>query len=278
MAKIHATTRNNWIPQEVDRFETIPEFQRLQGRKRRLAALQISDPYFSVHEGVIGATTLVRGKEMLSFASYNYLGMSGHPDVSKAAKRAIDRFGTSASASRLVSGQKTVHLELERKIADFIGTEDSLVFVGGHSTNETTIGHLFGPGDLVIFDEFCHNSIIQGALLSGARRQSFPHNSWQDLDRVLSQSRHRYRRVLVVIEGVYSMHGDVPELPQFIAVKRRHKAFLMVDEAHSLGTVGKHGGGFASTSPWMRARWTCGWVRSARPWVAQAATLRVADR
>jgi 7-keto-8-aminopelargonate synthetase-like enzyme len=121
--------------------------------------------------------------------------------------------------------------------------EDAIVYVGGHATNESTIGHLFGAGDLILHDALAHNSIVQGALLSGARRRPFRHNDWQDLDAVLTEVRSQYRRVLVAIEGVYSMDGDYPDLPKFIDVKTRHKAFLMIDEAHSMGTMGKRGRG-----------------------------------
>jgi 8-amino-7-oxononanoate synthase len=180
---------------------------------------------------------------MISWSSYNYLGMSGDPAVAAAAKAAIDRYGTSVSASRLVSGEKLIHRELERAIADFLSVEDAIVFVGGHSTNESTIGHLFGPGDLILHDALAHNSIIQGCILSGARRRPFPHSDWQTLDQLLGELRHDYRRVLIVIEGVYSMDGDYPDLPQFIALKNKHKALLMIDEAHSAGVLGPHGRG-----------------------------------
>ncbi|MBL8830577.1 MAG: aminotransferase class I/II-fold pyridoxal phosphate-dependent enzyme [Planctomycetaceae bacterium] len=163
--------------------------------------------------------------------------------MTKAVKEAVERFGTSVSASRLVSGEKTIHRELERGIADFIGVEDTIVLVGGHSTNETTIGHLFGPGDLILHDALAHNSIIMGCKLSGARRRPFPHNDWKAVDQLLGDLRGEYRRVLIAIEGVYSMDGDVTPLPKFIEVKKRHKAFLMVDEAHSIGTMGEHGRG-----------------------------------
>jgi 8-amino-7-oxononanoate synthase len=186
---------------------------------------------------------VIEGRELISWSSYNYLGMSGDPIVMKAAKDAVDRFGTSVSASRLVSGEKIVHRELEQGITDFIGAEDSIVFVGGHSTNETSIGHLFGPGDLIVHDSLAHNSIMQGAILSGARRRPFDHNDWKQLDEILTEIRNEYRRVLVVVEGVYSMDGDYPNLPKFIDVKKRHQTFLMVDEAHSIGTMGPRGGG-----------------------------------
>jgi 8-amino-7-oxononanoate synthase len=171
--------------------------------------------------------------------------MSGDPVVARAAREAIDRFGTSVSASRLVSGEKTIHRELEVAIAAFIGTEDAIVYVGGHSTNETTIGHLLGHGDLILHDSLAHNSILQGAILSGSRRRPFPHNDWRELDAILREIRDDYRRALVVIEGVYSMDGDFPDLPQFVDVARRHKALLMVDEAHSIGTMGPHGRGLS---------------------------------
>jgi 8-amino-7-oxononanoate synthase len=132
---------------------------------------------------------------------------------------------------------------LESAIARFVGTEDCIVYVGGHSTNESTIGHLFQRGDLILHDALAHNSIIQGGLLSGARRRAFPHNDWQAVDRVLSEVRGTYRRVLIVIEGVYSMDGDIGNLRAFAEVRKRHKAILMVDEAHSIGVLGKHGRG-----------------------------------
>jgi len=117
------------------------------------------------------------------------------------------------------------------------------VLVGGHATNETVIGHLVGPGDLILHDALSHNSILQGAILSGARRRPFPHNDWDAANRLLDEFRHEYRRVLLVIEGVYSMDGDIPDLPRFVEVKRRHKALLMIDEAHSIGTIGATGRG-----------------------------------
>ena len=123
------------------------------------------------------------------------------------------------------------------------GVEDCVVLVGGWATNVTTIGHLFGRKDLILHDSLIHNSVLQGALLSGARRLPFPHNDWQALDQILRKERGGYERVLVVIEGIYSMDGDCPDLPRFIEVKRRHKTFLMVDEAHSLGVLGRTGAG-----------------------------------
>jgi 8-amino-7-oxononanoate synthase len=233
------------IPPENYRFDLYPEYLALRQNMRALQGSGLINPYFNVHERVTNDTTVIGGREMINWSSYNYLGMSGDPVVMQAAKDAIERYGTSVSASRLVSGEKPVHGELERAIADFVGVADAICFIGGHSTNETTIGHLFGAGDLILHDSLSHNSIMQGCILSGARRRPFAHNDWKVLDRLLAELRHDYRRALVVIEGVYSMDGDYPDLPQFVAVKRRHKAFLMVDEAHSAGTMGLHGRGIA---------------------------------
>ncbi len=191
-----------------------PEYRKLKNTMDLLTASGLTNPYFSVHESVTRDTTVIGGRRLINFCSYNYLGMSGDERVSQAAKDAIDRFGTSVSASRLVSGEKTVHRELESAIAQWVGAEDAIVYVGGHATNESTIGHLFSSGDLILHDALAHNSIIQGALLSGARRRPFPHNDWQALEAVLAEVRNEYRRVLVVVEGVYSMDGDYPELPQ----------------------------------------------------------------
>jgi 8-amino-7-oxononanoate synthase/acyl carrier protein len=233
------------IPPEAYRFEMFPEYQALRETIEAGESTGVKNPYFVAHDGICSNVTTIGGREYINFCSYNYLGMSGDPVVAQAAKKAVDRYGTSVSASRLVSGERPIHRELERAIAAFIGVEASLVFVGGHATNETTIGHLCGPKDLVLHDALAHNSIVQGAVLSGARRRPFPHNDWQALDRILNDLRGDYRRVLVAIEGVYSMDGDIPDLPRFIEVKKKHKGLLMVDEAHSAGTLGAHGRGVA---------------------------------
>ncbi|HEX7449431.1 MAG TPA: aminotransferase class I/II-fold pyridoxal phosphate-dependent enzyme [Pirellulales bacterium] len=238
-----AGDKDDGIPPEHYRFDRYPEYLRLKHSFETLEKQGVGNPYFNVHERVTNDTTVIGGRELINFSSYNYIGMSGDPVVSQAAKEAVDRFGTSVSASRLVSGEKTIHRELEEAIARLIGTEDSVVFVGGHSTNETTIGTLFGPGDLILHDRLAHNSIIQGCLLSGARRRPFEHNDWREADQCLADLRREYRRVLIAIEGTYSMDGDIPDLPRFIEVKQRHKAFLMVDEAHSAGVLGRHGRG-----------------------------------
>ncbi|MEN6484331.1 MAG: aminotransferase class I/II-fold pyridoxal phosphate-dependent enzyme [Syntrophobacteraceae bacterium] len=224
-------------------FEDYPEYRNLKQIMLGMKARGIDNPYFRVHDGTNSKGAVAEGREHITFSRYNYLGMSGDPAVSQAAKDAIDRFGTSVSASRLISGERPLHRELEQEIAGLIGTEDSLAFVSGHATNVTTIGHLLGRPDLIVHDALIHNSILQGCQLSQAMHLSFPHNNWQALDMILKESRHRFRRALVVIEGIYSMDGDIPELPEFVKIKKRYGALLMVDEAHSIGVLGKRGGG-----------------------------------
>ncbi len=231
------------IPSEYYCFDHYSGYQQLQQQRIQLQALGLENPYFAVHDQVAQNTTQINGKTFINYSTYNYLGLSGHPAVSKAAKAAIDRYGTSVSASRIASGEKKLHRELEQVLAKFLNTEDCIVFIGGHATNVSTISHLFGRNDLILHDELSHNSILQGILLSGASAISFPHNNWQALDRLLQDHRHAYQRVLIVIEGVYSTDGDIPDLPRFIEVKKRHKTFLMVDEAHSIGVLGSQGSG-----------------------------------
>jgi len=225
---------------DIARF---PEVLALRKHMESVEAAGLENPYFGVHEGVAADVTSIDGREMISWATYNYLGMSGDDEIARGAKEAIDRFGTSVSASRLVSGERTLHGELERAVAELVGTEAALTFVGGHATNETVIGHVVGPGDLVLHDSLAHNSLLQGAMLSGARRRSFPHNDFRAADSMLGTLRSHYRRVLVVIEGIYSMDGDFSDLPRFVDVAKRHGALLMVDEAHSIGVMGPTGRG-----------------------------------
>ena len=221
------------------------EYRALRERFDLLAEHGAENPFFRVHDGVATSETSVGGRRLVSFANYNYLGLSGDPDVTRAAQDAIARWGSSVSASRVVSGERPVHRDLEREIADFIGAEDAIAYIGGHPTNVSTISHLLGTDDVVFCDALLHNSAMQGAEFSGARRLVFPHNDWAALDDMLARSRAQHRRALVLIEGVYSADGDCPDLAQFVDVKARHHAMLMVDEAHSLGVLGATGRGLA---------------------------------
>ncbi|MBQ3389163.1 MAG: aminotransferase class I/II-fold pyridoxal phosphate-dependent enzyme [Thermoguttaceae bacterium] len=223
-------------------FASFPEYLELR-RKLDFAEKTHLNHFFDVHDTITDDVTYIRGKKYINFASYNYIGASGHPEVIEAAQKAAKQFGTSASASRIVSGTKPVHVELERAIADFLGTDDSLTFTAGHQTNESVIGHLMNQYDMILYDAVIHNSSYEGALLSGARRRPFPHNDYEAAEWILKKHRQEYRRVLLVLEGVYSMDGDYPDLPKFVELRNRYKTLLMIDEAHSIGVLGKTGRG-----------------------------------
>ena len=205
----------------------------------------LANPFFKKHDARLGATTLIGGKTHLSFGSYDYLGLNQAPQVAAAAKAAIDQYGTSVSASRLVAGERPIHRELETELADFYGAEDAVVFVSGHATNVSTISTLMGPGDLIVYDELMHNSAIVGAKLSGAATKCFPHNNLDVLNRQLTDLRDQYANVMIVVEGLYSMDGDIPDLPLLIEIKNKFGCWLMVDEAHSLGVLGTTGRGIS---------------------------------
>ena len=228
---------------EESRIEDFPEVREISDRLRGAAALGLENPYFLINDGVTRDTSVIGGNETINFSSYNYLGLSGHPVVTAAVQDAVARYGSSVSSSRLLSGEKPVHQELEAELAALLGTDDAIVLTAGHATNVSVIGHIVGPGDLLIHDSLAHNSIMEGAKLSGATRRPFPHDDAAGLDEILTALRHQYRRVLIVVEGVYSQDGDIADLPALIEVKQRHRALLMIDEAHSLGVLGATGGG-----------------------------------
>ena len=230
------------ISEEDYMIGKFPEYLRLKAGLDLIRGTGLNR-FYDVHDGITNDRTTINGKEYINFSSFNYISASGDPAVTKAAVEACEKYGTSATASRLVSGNKPVNVELEREISQFLGCEDTLIFPAGHSTNDSTIGHLMNEKDMVLYDSIAHNSIMQGALHSCARRRPFPHNDWEAADWILNKHRGEYRRVLIVIEGVYSMDGDYPDLPKFIEVKKRHRAMLMIDEAHSLGVLGATGRG-----------------------------------
>lgn len=222
-------------------FETHPSYLQMLAMRQFAKGASIEDPFFTVHEGIATATTKVQGQSKINFASYNYLGLNGDPRVSEAAKRSIDRYGTSVSASRLVSGERPLHQLLENALARINDTEAALSFVSGHATNVTVLGYLFGPDDLIIHDKLVHNSVLQGIRLSGADRIGFAHNDLDDLEKKLIRVRHKYQNVLIVVEGLYSMDGDYPALDELVELKNRWGCLLMVDDAHGLGVLGKTG-------------------------------------
>ncbi len=227
----------------VSAFEEAPEFIAFQKRIQALLESGDDNPYFVCHESPLRDTSLMAGHEVLNFGSYNYVGMSGRPEVQAAAKAAIDQYGTSASGSRLLAGEKKLYQELERELADWKHAEDCLVLVGGHSTNVTLVGNFCGQNDLIVYDALAHNSIEQGCRLSRATSKPFPHNDPEALESILRSQRNRYAKVLIIIEGAYSMDGDIADVPAFVALKKKYGCFLLVDEAHSACVIGETGGG-----------------------------------
>lgn len=226
-------------------FGTLPEYEMLKLQKAAGEIAGIENPFYRLHDGRAAETTSVEGREVINFSSYDYLGLNGHPDVSAAAKAAIDKFGTSVGASRLTAGERQVHRDLEALLAELHGAEDALSFVSGHATNVSVIGGLLGPDDLLVSDALIHNSVVEGAKLSGAKRILCPHGDVEAIERALRLNRRRHRRTLIIVEGLYSMDGDVPDLAALVRLKRRYDAWLMVDEAHSVGVLGATGRGIA---------------------------------
>lgn len=226
-------------------FESLDEFKTLTKHRNVAREYQVADPFFREQAGRAGPTTVIHGREVLNFSSYDYLGLNHVPSVSAAAKAAIDQYGTSVSASRLVAGERAILRDLERKLATVYDADDAVVFVSGHGTNVGVISTLIRPQDLVLYDSLCHSSILVGTKLSGAVRRAFPHNDLAALERMLEEADGDHERILIVVEGLYSMDGDLPDLKQLVALKKRYGAWLMVDEAHALGVLGATGRGIA---------------------------------
>ena len=227
----------------ITRFEDSPEYQAFEKRYQSLMGEGQENPYFVAHDSPLLDKSYVDHQWMLDFGSYNYVGMSGRQETKDAAKAAIDQYGTSASGSRLLAGEKTLHKELEAAIAQWKHTETALVLVGGHSTNVTCVGNFCGKGDLIVYDAIAHNSIEQGCRLSQATAKPFPHSDVAALESILRNQRHKFGKVLIVIEGAYSMDGDIAPVPEFVKLKKKYGCFLMVDEAHSACVIGETGGG-----------------------------------
>lgn len=228
----------------ITTFEDSHEFKAFAAREKELASdPDFVNPYFIPHDSALRDTSIFHGQEVLNFGSYNYVAMSGDPEVNQAAIDAVNQYGTSASGSRLLAGEKTIHRELEQTIAKWKHTEDAIVLVSGHATNVTFVGNFCGPNDLILYDLLSHNSISEGIRLSRSDARPFGHNNFKGLESILKNNRHKYEKVLIIIEGVYSMDGDIAPVPEFVRLKKEYGCLLMVDEAHSAGVIGEHGGG-----------------------------------
>jgi 8-amino-7-oxononanoate synthase len=224
-------------------FSTLPGYEEIRIQRTIGEKIGIATPYFRMHDTRAGTHSRIEGREVINFSSYDYLGLNGDPEVIGAAKLAIDRYGVSASASRHVAGERPIHRALEGALAAHYGVDDCVVMVSGYATNLGVIGQLAGAKDLVVCDALVHNSAMMGGVFSGAARRSFPHNDLDALERLLASTRDKFERTLIVVEGLYSMDGDCPELGRLIDIKTRFEAWLMVDEAHALGVLGKRGHG-----------------------------------
>ncbi len=232
--------KNKVKRQPISSFDKIRELQYFHRQKEMAGEY---NPYFVHHDSVIRDTSLVDNKVVINLGSYNYLGLSGDPRTIKAAQDAIAQYGTSASGSRLLTGEKTLYRELEKELAEWKCLEDAIVLVSGHATNVTFVGNFCNENDLIIYDALSHNSIEQGCRLAKCESKAFPHNDFHTLDSILAQNRNYYEKVLIIIEGVYSMDGDIAPVPEFVALKKKYGAFLMVDEAHSACVLGEYGRG-----------------------------------
>ena len=266
------------IPSQHYDVTQFPECVALDRRLAEAAEAGLVNPFFRCNEAVCRPLARIDGREVVNYTSFDYLGLASHTAVIAAAKEALDQFGTSASASRLVGGDNTLLRQLDEEIARFLGTEAAIVFPSGYGTNASLFGHLFGSEDLILHDALAHNSIVQGSLLSRAHRTAFPHNDADALDALLRDIRGEYRRVVVAVEGVYSMDGDYPDLPRFLEIKRRHKALCTSTRPIPSASWEPGEEASANTSASIPVKATSGWVRSARLWRVAAGTWRDANR
>jgi len=214
-------------------------------RMEQLEAARENDllPYFRLIESEAGPLMEVEGREVVMLGSNNYLGLTGDERVRQGARDALDRYGTGLTGSRFLNGTTPLHVELERELADWMGTEETLVFTTGHQANAGAIGTILGPSDTVICDSADHASIMDGVKLSGAKLRPFRHNQMPKLERMLDRAAGDGGGVLVIVDGVFSMEGDLADLPTIADLCERYGARLMVDEAHAVGVLGARGAG-----------------------------------
>ncbi|PZS09414.1 MAG: aminotransferase [Solirubrobacterales bacterium] len=229
------------MPTTIDVFAKAREFERLEllTSARELDLL----PYFRVLEGPTLPVVEMEGKRRIMLGSNNYLGLTGDERVKQGALDALQRYGTGLTGSRFLNGTTDLHVELESELADWFGTESALVFTTGHQANLGALGTILGPGDTVIADSGDHASILDGCVLSRAKLRAFRHNRIDRLERALERAQGDGGGILVVVDGVFSMEGDVAPLEEIVDLCRRFGARLMVDEAHGLGVLGARGAG-----------------------------------
>ncbi len=225
----------------VDVFEKARSHDRLE----QLEAAKEHDllPYFRLIESEAGPIMEMEGREIVMLGSNNYLGLTGDERVRQAARDALEHYGTALTGSRFMNGTTPLHVELEQEITDWMGTEDSLVFTTGYQANVGCLGTILEPGDTVVCDSGNHASILDGCRLSGAKLRPFRHNRMDKLEKMLQRASEDGGGVLVVVDGVFSMEGDVCDLPRIVELCKGYGARLMVDEAHGAGVLGARGAG-----------------------------------
>jgi 8-amino-7-oxononanoate synthase len=227
----------------------IDVFAKVRGHERaeQLRAAREADllPYFRRLEGPAGPVVHMEGAERIMLGSNNYLGLTGDPRVAEGARAALERYGTGLTGSRLLNGTIDLHLELEAELAAWMGTEEAIVFSTGHQANLGTLSALLAPGDTVIADSADHASILDGCILSRAKLRPFRHKRLDLLEKMLRRAEGDGGGALVVVDGVFSMEGDVADLPRIVELCAVHGARLMVDEAHAAGVLGARGAGTA---------------------------------
>jgi 8-amino-7-oxononanoate synthase len=200
-------------------------------------------PYFRIIESAQDPEVIVDGRKMIMIGSNNYLGLTNHPRVKEAAIEAIRKYGSGCAGSRFLNGTLDIHVKLEEKLARFMRKEAALVFSTGFQTNLGTISALAGKDDIILIDKMDHASIIDGCRLSFSEIKKFRHNDMEDLERLLQQNNGRGK--LIVVDGVFSMEGDIADLPNIVRLSKKFGARLMVDDAHGIGVLGKTGRGTA---------------------------------
>ena len=203
-------------------------------------------PYFRVIESDQDTVVKMNGQEVLMFGSNSYLGLTNHPKLKEAAKRAVDKYGSGCAGSRFLNGTLDLHIELEHALAEFTGKDEAIVFSTGMQVNLGVLSSVLGRKDFIIADEFNHASIIDGTRLSFATTRKYRHNDMESLEKVLrmvNKKRGPEDVALIVMDGVFSMEGDICKLPEIVELARKYNANIMVDDAHGLGVMGDHGRG-----------------------------------
>src|SRR5919197_2185103 len=229
------------MPTRTDLFEKARTHERLE--QLQLAREHDLLPYFRLLEGQAGPVVAMEGRERIMLGGNNYLGLTGDPRVKQAARDALERYGTGVTGSRFMNGTLPIHLELERELADWTGEEDALVYTAGYLANVGCIATLLDPGDSVICDAGDHASILDAVSMARARIRPFRHGRLDKLETMLERSESDGGGVLVVVDGVFSMEGDLADVPAIAELCGRHGARLMVDEAHGVGVLGARGTG-----------------------------------